>query len=138
MNFYHYCCKYQCMDYAILSICPQCISSLALFLYQLLNYVVLSLSAGKSIIDVWIIWCFCKYGHFISLLWGKHAKTSFIKLPTEWFWCLQQALTLVFVETKKGADALEHWLCLNGFPATTIHGDRTQQVSLMYCTICLR
>ncbi|GMY16089.1 DEAD-box ATP-dependent RNA helicase 37-like [Fagus crenata] len=39
----------------------------------------------------------------------------------------KQALTLVFVETKKGADALEHWLCLNGFPATTIHGDRTQQ-----------
>lgn len=41
---------------------------------------------------------------------------------------LQQALTLVFVETKRGADALEHWLCGNGFPATTIHGDRTQQV----------
>ncbi|CAJ2668245.1 unnamed protein product [Trifolium pratense] len=39
----------------------------------------------------------------------------------------KQALTLVFVETKKGADALEHWLCLNNFPATTIHGDRTQQ-----------
>lgn len=36
-------------------------------------------------------------------------------------------LTLVFVETKKGADALEHWLCINGFPATAIHGDRTQQ-----------
>lgn len=33
------------------------------------------------------------------------------------------------METKKGADALEHWLCMNGFPATTIHGDRTQQVS---------
>lgn len=41
---------------------------------------------------------------------------------------LQQSLTLVFVETKKGADSLEHWLCMNGFPATTIHGDRTQQV----------
>ncbi|KAL2332590.1 hypothetical protein Fmac_013803 [Flemingia macrophylla] len=39
----------------------------------------------------------------------------------------KQALTLVFVETKKGADALEHWLCRNYFPATTIHGDRTQQ-----------
>ena len=33
------------------------------------------------------------------------------------------------METKKGADALEHWLYMNGFPATTIHGDRTQQVS---------
>ncbi|KAJ9184644.1 hypothetical protein P3X46_004348 [Hevea brasiliensis] len=39
----------------------------------------------------------------------------------------KQSLTLVFVETKKGADSLEHWLCVNGFPATTIHGDRTQQ-----------
>ncbi|CAA6667288.1 unnamed protein product [Spirodela intermedia] len=39
----------------------------------------------------------------------------------------KQALTLVFVETKKGADSLEHWLCMKGFPATTIHGDRTQQ-----------
>ncbi|GFZ20788.1 P-loop containing nucleoside triphosphate hydrolases superfamily protein [Actinidia rufa] len=39
----------------------------------------------------------------------------------------KQSLTLVFVETKKGADALEHWLYINGFPATTIHGDRTQQ-----------
>ncbi|KAH8512396.1 hypothetical protein H0E87_005872 [Populus deltoides] len=39
----------------------------------------------------------------------------------------KQALTLVFVETKKGADSLEHWLCINGFPATSIHGDRSQQ-----------
>ncbi|KAM7271512.1 hypothetical protein ACFE04_030726 [Oxalis oulophora] len=39
----------------------------------------------------------------------------------------KQALTLVFVETKKGADALEYWLCGEGFPATTIHGDRSQQ-----------
>eukprot|EP00250_Pteridium_aquilinum_P013041 c21094_g2_i4 orf=300-2117(+) len=38
-----------------------------------------------------------------------------------------KSLTLVFVETKRGADALEDWLCRNGFPATTIHGDRTQQ-----------
>jgi len=53
------------------------------------------------------------------------------------FWILQQALTLVFVETKKGADALEHWLCRNNFPATTIHGDRTQQVSLLYSYIYL-
>ncbi|CAL5089218.1 unnamed protein product [Urochloa decumbens] len=39
----------------------------------------------------------------------------------------KQALTLVFVETKRGADALEDWLYRNGFPATSIHGDRTQQ-----------
>ncbi|PQQ20275.1 hypothetical protein Pyn_15921 [Prunus yedoensis var. nudiflora] len=36
------------------------------------------------------------------------------------------ALTLVFVETKRGADALENWLCMNGFPAIAIHGDKVQ------------
>ena len=41
---------------------------------------------------------------------------------------MQQSLTLVFVETKKGADALEYWLTGSGFPATSIHGDRSQQV----------
>ncbi|KAL9258993.1 DEAD-box ATP-dependent RNA helicase 37-like protein [Drosera capensis] len=39
----------------------------------------------------------------------------------------KQSLTLVFVETKKGADQLEYYLTMNGFPATSIHGDRTQQ-----------
>ncbi|KAH9287676.1 hypothetical protein KI387_031793, partial [Taxus chinensis] len=39
----------------------------------------------------------------------------------------KQALTLVFVETKKGADSLEYWLSSNDFPATSIHGDRSQQ-----------
>ncbi|MCL7023475.1 hypothetical protein MKW94_009659 [Papaver nudicaule] len=38
----------------------------------------------------------------------------------------KQALTLVFTETKRGADALEHWLSINGFPATAIHGDKVQ------------
>jgi ATP-dependent RNA helicase DDX3X len=36
-------------------------------------------------------------------------------------------LTLVFVETKRGADQLEDWLSRQGFPSTSIHGDRTQQ-----------
>jgi len=49
------------------------------------------------------------------------------------FFCLMQhALTLVFVETKRGADALEDWLFRNGFPATSIHGDRTQQVGCRF------
>lgn len=37
------------------------------------------------------------------------------------------ALTLVFVETKKGADLLEEYLCKVGYPATSIHGDRSQR-----------
>ncbi|KAJ8310842.1 hypothetical protein KUTeg_012707 [Tegillarca granosa] len=37
------------------------------------------------------------------------------------------SLTLVFVETKKGADALEDFLINEGYPATSIHGDRSQK-----------
>jgi ATP-dependent RNA helicase DDX3X len=36
-------------------------------------------------------------------------------------------LTLVFVETKRSADSLEDYLYNQGFPTTSIHGDRTQQ-----------
>merc|ERR1711936_953925 len=35
--------------------------------------------------------------------------------------------TLVFVETKKGADSLDEFLYREGFPVTSIHGDRTQR-----------
>jgi ATP-dependent RNA helicase DDX3X len=34
---------------------------------------------------------------------------------------------LVFVETKKGADQLDEFLYREGFPVTSIHGDRTQR-----------
>ena len=36
-------------------------------------------------------------------------------------------LTLVFVETKRGADSLEDYLVRAGFSAASIHGDRTQR-----------
>ncbi|CAD6339087.1 unnamed protein product [Miscanthus lutarioriparius] len=39
----------------------------------------------------------------------------------------KQPLTLVFVETKREADSLQYFLQSKGFPATAIHGDRTQQ-----------
>jgi hypothetical protein len=38
-----------------------------------------------------------------------------------------ESLTLTFVETKKGADALEDFLLHEGYPATSIHGDRSQK-----------
>ena len=38
-----------------------------------------------------------------------------------------ESLTLVFVETKKGADSLEDFLIMEGYPATSIHGDRSQR-----------
>jgi len=37
-----------------------------------------------------------------------------------------EALTLVFVETKKGADSLEYFLDSEGYQVNSIHGDRTQ------------
>ncbi|KAL5547902.1 hypothetical protein UlMin_003133, partial [Ulmus minor] len=40
--------------------------------------------------------------------------------------CGKLALTLVLVETKKGADPLEYRMSMNGFPAIAIHGDRVQ------------
>ncbi|KAL9233015.1 hypothetical protein vseg_008058 [Gypsophila vaccaria] len=58
-----------------------------------------------------------KRSHLMDLLHAQRASGAHGK----------QSLTLVFVETKKGADALEHWLTINGFPATSIHGDRSQQ-----------
>ena len=45
-----------------------------------------------------------------------------------------QGLTLVFVETKRGADALEDFLAGNNFPATSIHGDRSQQEREAVCS----
>lgn len=36
-------------------------------------------------------------------------------------------MTLVFVETKKGADALEDFLYHEGYACTSIHGDRSQR-----------
>uniref|UniRef100_A0A6P7GIP1 RNA helicase n=1 Tax=Diabrotica virgifera virgifera TaxID=50390 RepID=A0A6P7GIP1_DIAVI len=38
-----------------------------------------------------------------------------------------ESLTLVFVETKKGADSLEEFLHIEGYPVTSIHGDRSQR-----------
>ncbi|XP_026763925.1 putative ATP-dependent RNA helicase Pl10 [Galleria mellonella] len=39
----------------------------------------------------------------------------------------EDQLILVFVETKKGADQLEEYLDTQGYPVTSIHGDRTQR-----------
>ena len=38
-----------------------------------------------------------------------------------------QDRTMVFVETKRNADFLASFLCQQGFPTTSIHGDRLQQ-----------
>ncbi len=46
-----------------------------------------------------------------------------------------QGLTLVFVETKRGADELERILTRNNLPATSIHGDRSQEQREMVSTL---
>jgi ATP-dependent RNA helicase DDX3X len=38
-----------------------------------------------------------------------------------------EGLILIFVETKRGADYLEECLCRNSFPASSIHGDKSQR-----------
>lgn len=39
----------------------------------------------------------------------------------------ESSLSLVFVETKRGADSLETFLQKEGYPVTSIHGDRSQR-----------
>ena len=38
-----------------------------------------------------------------------------------------EGLVLIFVETKRGADYLEETLCRHKFPASSIHGDKSQR-----------
>ena len=38
-----------------------------------------------------------------------------------------ESLTLVFVETRKGADCLEEYLHYQGYPVSCIHGERSQR-----------
>ena len=38
-----------------------------------------------------------------------------------------EMLTIIFTETKKGADYLDHFLHERGYHSTCIHGDRNQQ-----------
>lgn len=57
-----------------------------------------------------------KRNHLRDILTSQDSEKSVGKNP----------LTLVFVQTKKGADSLEKWLCRKGFPANAIHGDKVQ------------
>ncbi|XP_031251794.1 DEAD-box ATP-dependent RNA helicase 52C-like [Pistacia vera] len=58
-----------------------------------------------------------KRSHLLNLLCSQNPNRTRDK----------PSLTLVFVETKRGADALEHWLLMKGFPAIAIHGDKVQR-----------
>ena len=53
----------------------------------------------------------------------EHEKRSFL---LDLLGAEPTALTLVFVETKRGADDLERYLCNDNFPAISIHGDKSQ------------
>ncbi|CRK97855.1 CLUMA_CG011230, isoform A [Clunio marinus] len=68
-----------------------------------------------------------------TILWvGEHEKRSYLldlltRLREGSADYSPDSLTLIFVETKKGADALEEFLYLNKYPVTSIHGDRSQR-----------
>lgn len=68
-----------------------------------------------------VLACFCSEGVKLAMSCPSIVKQKFELNLT------LQGLTLVFVETKRGADALEDFLAGNNFPATSIHGDRSQQ-----------
>ncbi|ODV86533.1 hypothetical protein CANARDRAFT_206909 [[Candida] arabinofermentans NRRL YB-2248] len=53
-------------------------------------------------------------------------KSSLLDILSSTEDTLTSGLTLVFVETKKMADMLSDFLLNQGFPATSIHGDRSQ------------
>ena len=40
---------------------------------------------------------------------------------------IQEGLILIFVETKRNCDYVEDVLCERGFPAASIHGDKSQR-----------
>jgi ATP-dependent RNA helicase DDX3X len=40
---------------------------------------------------------------------------------------IEDGLILIFVETKRACDYVEHVLCSKGFPACSIHGDKSQR-----------
>lgn len=56
----------------------------------------------------------------------KKVLSLYIEITMYYTFSAPESLTLVFVETKKGADSLEEFLHQLGFPVTSIHGDRTQ------------
>ncbi|KAJ4850773.1 DEAD-box ATP-dependent RNA helicase 37 [Turnera subulata] len=100
----------------------QCYSIQQLASDFLANYVYLAVGRVGSSTDliaprVEFVLELDKRSHLMDLLHAQRANRVQGK----------QALTLVFVETMKDADSFEHWLCINGFSATSIHDDRTQQ-----------
>lgn len=65
-----------------------------------------------------------------KIVWvEEHDKRSYLLdlLQAGNFTDPSESLTLVFVETKKGADMLEEYLHHMGYPVTSIHGDRSQR-----------
>ncbi|KAI3779210.1 hypothetical protein L2E82_08817 [Cichorium intybus] len=58
-----------------------------------------------------------------AILWTSlRPKRKMIPIPRLLHWFL--------LRQKKGVGSLEHWLYSNGFPATTIHDDRSQPMAL--------
>ncbi|XP_017473537.1 PREDICTED: ATP-dependent RNA helicase bel [Rhagoletis zephyria] len=86
------------------------------------NYIFLAVgrvgSTSENITQT-ILWVYeqDKRSYLLDLLSSIRAGAEYSK----------DSLTLIFVETKKGADALEEFLYQCNHPVTSIHGDRTQK-----------
>lgn len=64
----------------------------------------------------------------MGLRWLKYSLHPELDgVNCRYFFSGPESLTLIFVETKKGADALEDFLYREGYSATSIHGDRSQR-----------
>ena len=60
-----------------------------------------------------------------SVEWVENQdKTAFV---IDFLRRVPEGLVLIFVETKRGADYLEEALCRENFPASSIHGDKSQR-----------
>ncbi|OMO61409.1 hypothetical protein CCACVL1_23534 [Corchorus capsularis] len=85
------------------------------------NYVFLAIgrvgsSTGLIVQRVELVEDMAKRTHLLDLLSAQWSNGT----------CTKHALTLIFVETKRGANELESWLSRKGFPAVAIHGDKIQ------------
>eukprot|EP01038_Epipyxis_sp_PR26KG_P004064 gene4064-5808_t len=60
-----------------------------------------------------------------KVVWSEqNAKVDFV---IDFLTRVPEGLVLIFVETKRGADHLEEVLTRNSFPASSIHGDKSQK-----------
>ncbi|KAL4318407.1 hypothetical protein GQ457_18G011880 [Hibiscus cannabinus] len=77
------------------------------------------IGSGKT--DAFYFPIICGFSNEPSLGAGRGGSGNVVPCP------LEHVLTLVFVEMKKGANELEHWVSRGGFLAIAMHDDKLQK-----------